>query len=122
MARRSYTIHLLDQGKTCELPPAVMPSPRTDAKGVSDGSLLYSFGGKPGPGVELNDMWVFDGTSWLDITPAASALPPGRDWYGSAYDTGRARFVLFGGRSSTLGGIIGYTWTVAYLWSHALSP
>jgi len=116
MPRLAITLTLLfgsalsAQANFTQLSPTVMPSPRAGARGVSDGSLLYSFGGKPGAGIELNDMWVFDGTSWLDITPTAGALPPGRDWYGAAYDTGRGRFVLFGGRSSALGGNLGDTW------------
>lgn len=92
------------------LTPASKPSPRAGAIGVSDGAWLYNFGGKPGPGVERNDMWVFDGSNWTDITPTSGPLPAGRDWYGAAYDTGRGRFVLFGGRSSALGSNLGDTW------------
>lgn len=98
------------QANFTSLSPTNMPSPRAGAIGVSDGVSLYNFGGKPGPGVELNDMWIYDGTDWLDITPTTGALPAGRDWYGAAYDTGRGRFVLFGGRSSALGTNLGDTW------------
>lgn len=101
---------LCAQANFTQLSPANMPSPRAGAIGVSDGALLYNFGGKPGPGVELNDMWIFDGTTWLDVTPTTGALPPGRDWYGAAYDTARGRFVLFGGRSSALASNLGDTW------------
>ena len=98
------------QANFTAITPTNMPSPRAGAIGVSDGAWLYNFGGKPGPGVELNDMWVFDGSYWTDLTPATGPLPAGRDWYGAAYDTGRARFVLFGGRSSALGSNLGDTW------------
>lgn len=98
------------QAAFTQLSPANMPSPRAGSIGVTDGGLLYQFGGKPGPGVELNDMWVFDGANWTDITPTTGALPPGRDWYGAAYDTARGRYVLFGGRSSMLGSNLGDTW------------
>jgi len=104
------SVNVCAQANFTQLSPANKPSPRAGAIGVSDGSVLYHFGGKPGPGVELNDMWIFDGVSWLDVTPTGSALPPGRDWYGAAYDTGRGRFVLFGGRSSALGTNLGDTW------------
>lgn len=101
---------LAAQAAFTQLSPATMPSPRAGSIGVSDGVLLYHFGGKPGPGVELNDMWIFDGSVWVDITPTTGALPPGRDWYGASYDTARGRFVLFGGRSSALGSNLGDTW------------
>ncbi len=98
------------QANWTQLSPAASPSPRAGAVGVSDGALLYNFGGKPGPGVELNDMWVFDGVTWIDITPAAGALPPGRDFYAATFDTNRGVYVLFGGRSSALSSELGDTW------------
>ena len=98
------------QADWTQLAPAVFPSPRAGAVGVSDGALLYNFGGKPGPGVELNDMWVFDGANWIDITPASGALPPGRDFYAATFDTTRGVYVLFGGRSSALSSDLGDTW------------
>lgn len=86
-----------------------MPSPRAGMIGVSDGFIVYSFGGKPGPGVEFQDMWIFDGSTWTDITPVGT-LPPARDWYAACYDTSRGVYVLFGGRSSALGVNLGDTW------------
>ena len=41
------------------------------------------------------DTWEWDGTAWLQRTPASS--PPGRQLHGMAYDAGRQRVVLFGG-------------------------
>lgn len=101
---------LLAQADFTQLAPANMPSPRAGSVGVTDGSLLYNFGGKPGPGVEFNDMWVFDGTDWTDITPSSGPLPPGRDFFGATYDVGRGVYVLFGGRSSALSSDLGDTW------------
>lgn len=98
------------QAAFTQLTPALSPSPRAGAIGVSDGALLYQFGGKPNATAELNDMWIFDGVNWADITPTTGLLPATRDWYGAAYDTGRGRYVLFGGRSSASGGNLGDTW------------
>jgi hypothetical protein len=100
----------LAQADFTQLAPTNAPSARAGMIGVSDGALLYSFGGKPGPGVEFNDMWVFNGVDWVDITPAAGALPPGRDWYAATFDLARGVYVLFGGRSSALGSNLGDTW------------
>ena len=100
----------LAQADFTQLAPANAPSPRAGMIGASDGALLYSFGGKPGPGVELNDMWVFNGVDWVDVTPTTGALPPGRDWYAATFDLGRGVFVLFGGRSSALSANLGDTW------------
>ena len=92
------------------LAPSNAPSPRAGSTGVSDGGLLYHFGGKPTNTTEVNDMWIFDGTNWTDITPLVGVLPAARDWYGAAYDTARGRYVLFGGRSTALGSNLGDTW------------
>lgn len=97
------------QAAWTQLTPAAMPSPRAGTQGVTDGSSLLIFGGKPGPGVELDDLWSFDGTNWSNITPAG-AVPPARDFYGAAYDAARGAYVLFGGRSSALGVNLGDTW------------
>ena len=101
---------LLAQAAFTQLMPATSPSARAGATGVSDGALLYHFGGKPNSTTELNDMWIFDGSNWVDVTPTVGALPATRDWYGAAYDTGRGRYVLFGGRSTASGGNLGDTW------------
>ncbi|MCB9876498.1 MAG: hypothetical protein H6835_02760 [Planctomycetes bacterium] len=105
-----FAASLSAQATFTQLTPATSPSPRAGAVAVTDGAVLYSFGGKPTSTTEANDLWVFDGTSWLDITPTTGPLPPTRDWYAATYDTGRGRFVLFGGRSTAAGGDLGDTW------------
>ncbi|MCA8965908.1 MAG: hypothetical protein KDC48_13570 [Planctomycetes bacterium] len=101
---------LLAQADWTQLAPAITPSPRAGAIGVSDGSSIYLFGGKPSSTTELDDLWRFDGATWTNITPTSGPLPPARDWYGCAYDTMRGRLVLFGGRSTALAADLGDTW------------
>ncbi|MCA8975482.1 MAG: hypothetical protein KDC98_12235 [Planctomycetes bacterium] len=92
------------------LAPATSPSPRAGVTGVTDGNVCMIFGGKPNSTSELNDLWSFDGANWTDITPTTGPLPPARDWYGLAFDSGRSRLVLFGGRSTALAADLGDTW------------
>lgn len=56
------------------------------------------FGGRAsGTSSELADTWEFDGTTWLESTPALA--PPSRGRHAMAYDATRQRTVLFGGAS-----------------------
>jgi len=60
-----------------------------------------------GSGGEFGDTWTFDGTYWTqveDIGPAA------RLQHATAFDSTRARLVLFGGFSGTDGSVLGDTW------------
>jgi hypothetical protein len=47
--------------------------------------------------VSLADTWVFDGTSWSELTVGS---PAARHEHAMAYDSARQRIVLFGGNSS----------------------
>ncbi|MFZ5470903.1 MAG: kelch repeat-containing protein, partial [Myxococcota bacterium] len=51
------------------------------------------FGG--GSSGHFGDTWEWDGTTWVQRTPAMS--PPARAGHAMAYDTARQRVVLFGG-------------------------
>ena len=106
----AYAAAATAQADFTQLTTANKPSPRAGMIGVSDGALLYNFGGKPNSTSELNDMWVFNGADWVDITPTSGPLPPARDWYGATFDLGRGVYVLFGGRSTALGQNLGDTW------------
>jgi hypothetical protein len=65
------------------------------------------FGGSTGPfGPWVNDTWEYDGTTWVQRTPQHS--PPERDAHALAYDTARARVVLYGG--GTLNHPLDDTW------------
>jgi hypothetical protein len=68
------------------------------------------FGGRPAaePGsrrVALADTWEFDGKAWRKIEVEG---PSGRSGSGAAYDTKRARVILFGGRGGE--GFLADTW------------
>ena len=57
-------------------------------------SRIVLFGGY-GPSGYLADTWEFDGTTWIERTPAAQPSP--RRGHAMAYDSARGRTVLFGG-------------------------
>jgi hypothetical protein len=56
---------------------------------------LVLFGGQRPDGTPLGDTWGWDGRSW---TLLAETGPPARRWPALAWDPGRQRVVLFGGR------------------------
>jgi len=60
------------------------------------------FGGLGGSG----DTWVWDGTTWTQLTPSAS--PSARYLHAMAYDAARQRVVLFGGSPGSVA--FGDTW------------
>lgn len=70
------------------------------------------FGGQAENGAALSDTWEWDGTAWVERTPASS--PSGRYGYALAYDSARERVVLFGGCTSLNGdcsvNLLGDTW------------
>ena len=58
---------------------------------------IVLFGGTANS-VELADTWEWDGTSWIDVTPAdPTASPSPRSGHSMAYDPVRGRIVMFGG-------------------------
>lgn len=66
---------------------------------------IVLFGGSDGSGAR-NDTWVYNGSSWSNVTPA-SGNPPARYEHSMAYDSARQRVVMFGGRDS---GAFADTW------------
>jgi len=54
----------------------------------------------------LADTWEYDGTTWTELTPAAS--PPARFGHAMAYDMARGRLVMFGGTIAVVE--LGDTW------------
>jgi hypothetical protein len=109
----ALTAGALAQATHTQLFPAVSPSARAGLHGVSDGSGMLVFGGLLSSAPSFsNEMWRFDGVTWTNLTPAG-ANPAARDWYASAWDAARSRYVLFGGRgflSGTTRGDFGDTW------------
>lgn len=55
------------------------------------------FGGAGAGGVRFDDTWEWNGAAWLNRSTTPVAAP--RAWGGSAYDSTRARMVLFGGNA-----------------------
>ena len=104
---------LAAQASFTQLFPAVSPQGRAGIHAVTDGGGMVIFGGLTVGGSLpqfTNDLWRFDGTSWTQLTTAAS--PPARDWYASSWDALRNRYVLFGGRTyvGTTATDLGDTW------------
>lgn len=89
-------------------PSASKPIARSMHGLVFDGSRnrLVMFGGDAGatwPPLPRQDLWEWDGTAWVDRTPAAP-LPATRMGHGMVFDGGRGRVVVFGGLSNQPGG------------------
>ena len=95
------------QGAWTRLSPAVEPSLRGGMSLSSDGSSLLMFGGQTSGTVFLDELWRFDGTNWTNITPTTGSPAP-RDWHGQAFDLGRGKLIVFGGRDQ--GGPMSDTW------------
>jgi hypothetical protein len=56
-------------------------------------------------------VWAWDGTAWLDETPAAPGVTPSRLWMqGVAFDRGRGVAVLFGGAEGPQVNLVAETW------------
>jgi hypothetical protein len=98
------------------------PPPRRYSQLVFDplrgvGVLYGGRGNNSSSTGSLDDTWLWDGTDWTLATPAAT--PGGRESYGAAFDLARGRFVLYGGRitsippvaSSDMFEFDGTTWT-----------
>jgi cysteine-rich repeat protein len=66
---------------------------------------LVVFGGRQGIPV-LGDTWEYDGTQWMNVTPASGPTP--RLAAAMAYDKVRSRIVMFGGRDAST--IFDETW------------
>src|SRR5205814_363598 len=67
------------------------------------------FGGMVFPrqlGDYSNDTWEWNGTDWTQRTPAVS--PPPRRFHATAWDSARARLVVFGGAGET--NVLADTW------------
>lgn len=87
------------------LSPGMAPPARTDAAMAFDPARnrVVLFGGTTGTGnmppTTVNDTWAWDGTTWARLTTPLA--PPARERATLAWDAGRRRLVLFGGRTGT---------------------
>jgi hypothetical protein len=81
-----------------QLSPASSPSQRSTPAIAYDAThgQIVMFGGYTGS--YLNDTWVFNGTTWTDVTPADPAKSPSiRSNEQMVYDPATGNVVLFGG-------------------------
>jgi hypothetical protein len=88
--------------------PTVSPSARSEHGMAFDSfrSRTVLFGGSQG-GSPLGDTWEWDGTNWLQRTPASAPSPRSAPM---AYDSQRHRVVLFGGWQGGPNPVLGDTW------------
>ena len=78
-----------------------VPAARVGSAMAFDGTNVVLFGGLDASTAagRLDDTWIFDGTSWSQ-GPAAPPLLTPRSGHGMAYDAGRNRVLLLGGRDA----------------------
>lgn len=88
----------------------VGPRPRYAQTMAFDSQLgaAYLFGGQHRSGADLDDTWLIAMVGGAPSFLPLSAGPSGREWSGSAFDSGRGRMVLFGGEAD--GDALGDTW------------
>jgi len=92
------SVGLTAQADWTQLKPAKLPPARSDHFLVADNVSLWFWGGRPQPGnFVANDTWRYIGNTWTQLTPAVS--PAGRWQARAAFDSGRNRIVMFGGRA-----------------------
>jgi hypothetical protein len=69
--------------------------------------IAILFGGKSSTSGELNDLWLTDGSGWIQFQSPHS--PSGRHGSNMTYDEARQEVFLFGGGDA--GGLLGDTWS-----------
>jgi hypothetical protein len=106
----------LEEGGWFQLAPANSPTPREGPGMAHDAATetVVMFGGSAtlfgSCCGDLNETWIWDGTTWTQAFPPVS--PPARrfDGQGMAYDAANGNVVLFGGATQS-GTVLGDTWT-----------
>jgi cysteine-rich repeat protein len=89
---------------------ATAPPPRLEAAMTYDAAhgTIVLFGGiSCTDGMRFNDTWLFDGTTWTQVTPLHS--PAHRSGASMAYDDRTQLVIMFGGLR--MDGALGETWT-----------
>jgi hypothetical protein len=77
------------------------PFPREGGRiayNTKDGKTVL-FGGHRSGGMMSNEIWEYDGTKWVDLTPSPlpAGWPPIRSHHGWDYNSRTGKFILFGG-------------------------
>lgn len=98
-------------------PTGMSPGARKSGRVAYDSTRkrVLLFGGFVGNSIVsltlLSDLWAWDGSTWVEITPAIS--PPGRSSMGLAYDEQRDELLMFGGAGTALSraSVFSDTWT-----------
>jgi hypothetical protein len=84
-----------------QLSPAASPGVVTTAwQAAYDAATgqVVLFGGDPGFGSPLDQIWSWNGTTWTQLSPALA--PPGRAYGSLTYDPHDQRILLFGGSTN----------------------
>ncbi|MCI4364266.1 MAG: kelch repeat-containing protein, partial [Thermoplasmata archaeon] len=101
--------------------PPISPSPREEAAFATDpttGCLLMFGGLNDSSHQALGDTWGFCGTSWASLSVTTSPSP--RYGAAAATDLSCSCVLLFGGRVSTSGAVLGDTWRFSSgLWTQS---
>lgn len=100
-----------------DMAPAQRPSPRAGSAMAYDATrgqvlLFGGYEGEPTSATSLSDTWMWDGSTWTQLSPAQSPSP--RDHHAMAYDAARGEILLFGGvlnNSATATQHLGDTWS-----------
>ena len=91
---------------TNKTPVGIKPKARMEHAMAYDSmrNRIVLFGGSCEDETIANDLWEWDGSAWVDLTPRGMPVnppdgswPPGRAGHAMAYDSGRGRLVVFGG-------------------------
>ncbi len=82
--------------------PGSSPSARDDHSMAYDAAhnRVVLFGGRDANGTPLGDTWLWNGTTWTNVTPTAFG-PTARFGHAIAYDGARGMVVLVGGDNGT---------------------
>lgn len=100
-------------------PPAGRWELRVSHRTIWTGDQVFLFSGtwestagSPGPNIRLNDSWLYDLAAWNEPSLGGTP-PPGRAFFGMAWDPVTPRVVVFGGSPTpTTGPFLGDTWVL----------
>src|SRR5262249_49197236 len=86
------------------------PSPRSPGTLSYDAQTRYTvlFGGLDANGVDLNDIWLWNGSAWRQVTSAST--PAIREQHSMIYDSDRHVTVLYGGFQTNPQAFLKDTW------------